>query len=133
MLHIYYSIDIGVNYMKTKRKSVKANRSLKKYRGEAYHPSERLVTYEEVTKQWNESENQSVSRNTVCLWYNNAMYKLAENIMRERGITASKEEIVMVSRSIEFQTSIREIMEEKDRDILLEKLRIDAHEEKSSV
>jgi len=119
--------------MKTKRKSVKANRSLKKYRGEAYHPSERLVTYEEVTKQWNESENQSVSRNTVCLWYNNAMYKLAENIMRDRGITASKEEIVMVSRSIEFQTSIREIMEEKDRDILLEKLRIDAHEEKSSV
>lgn len=100
--------------MASKRKSVKVNRSMKRTMGDAYNPSDKFVTYEEVTKKWNESSGQSVSRNTVCLWYNNAMYKLAESILETRGIVATKEEIKVVSRSAEFQSGIRDIMEQMD-------------------
>ena len=98
------------NNTKAKRKSVKVKKSMKDYMGDAYSPEHKFRTYDEIAEIYNRGRKKPVSRNTICGWYHKAMYKLAEEMTKEMNLPP--EEIKKVSRSIEFQMYIKDMMED---------------------
>lgn len=87
-------------------------RSMKEFMGNNYNPEDKFVTYEEMTQKWNSTSGEkAISRNTMCNWYHKAMIKLATHILKSQGIDLPPDKIKRISRSIEFQSFVRELME----------------------
>ena len=84
--------------------------------GEGFTQDDKFITFREMTKQWNEVTGENIKTNTMCVRYHNAMHRLAKLILNELHPSLTDEKIYEISRSAEFQVSIREFMQMMDEE-----------------
>lgn len=89
-------------------------RSMKEYLGNHFTAEDKFVTYEEMTQQYNATAQVKVKRNTICHWYHKALLKLATNMIEQLEVDYTPEEIKRISRSLEFQLMLKDMIEERD-------------------